>query len=203
MATVESTFLDAFEPPPGPVMRFTVEQYHRMIREGYFDDEARFELLEGWIIPKMTRNPPHDVALVLAQQAFGALVPAGWHLRGQSAVTTAESEPEPDLAVVRGEARDYLDRHPGPGDMALVVEVADSSLGRDRGLKQRIYARARVPSYWIVNLAERVVEVYGGPSGPAPAPGYASRRDHGPDDAVPVVIDGREVGRVAVRDLLP
>jgi Uma2 family endonuclease len=203
MATIESTILDAFEPPPLPVMRFSVEQYHRMIREGYFDEEDRFELLEGWIVPKMTRKPPHDVAIGLAQDALQGLVPEGWHIRGQSALTTAESEPEPDLAVVRGRRRDYVERHPGPGDMALVVEVADSSLSRDRGIKQRIYARARVPVYWIINLVDRVIEVYDEPTGPAASPSFANRRDFGPGDAVPVVLDGREVGHIAAGDLLP
>jgi Uma2 family endonuclease len=203
MATVESTFLSMFEPPPVPVIRFSVAQYHRLIDQGYFNDDDRFELLEGWIVPKMTRNPPHDVAIDLATDVLRNLTPRGWRVRGQSAVTTAESEPEPDLAVVRGDARDYVERHPGPGDMALVVEVADSSLGRDRGIKKRIYARAGVPVYWIVNLAERIVEVYTDPTGPGEAPTFANRRDFGPDEAVPVVIDGREVGRVVARDLLP
>lgn len=203
MATVETAVLNDFEPPPVPVMRFTVDRYHRMIRDGLFVEDDRFELLEGWIVPKMPPNPPHDVAIDLATEALRALVPPGWRVRGQSAVTTAESEPEPDLAVVRGHARDYLQRHPGPDDLALVVEVADSSLARDRGIKRRIYARAGVPVYWVVNLVERIVEVYSGPTGPNDAPTYDHRRDFGPDDAIPVILDGREVGVVVARDLLP
>ena len=149
-----------FEPPPVPVRRFSVDEYHRLIRDGYFDDRERIELLEGWIVPKMTKNPAHDVAIDLGQEVLRGVVPGGWRVRGQSAVTTKDSEPEPDLAVVRGQVRDYRDRHPGPGDMALVVEVADSSLSRDRGLKLRIYAKAGVPVYWIVNLVDGLVEVY-------------------------------------------
>jgi hypothetical protein len=83
------------------------------------------------------------------------------------------------------------------------VEVADSSLRRDRDLKKRIYARAAIPSYWIVNLADRRIEVYTAPSGPGASPDYAERADYAAEDAVPVVIEGREVGRVAVGMVLP
>ena len=82
------------------------------------------------------------------------------------------NEPEPDLCVVRGESDDYTDRHPGPGDIALIVEVAESSLSRDRGEKGENYGRAGIPVYWIVNLVDRRLEVYSNPTGgvyPAPA----------------------------------
>ncbi|MBI4601156.1 MAG: Uma2 family endonuclease [Planctomycetes bacterium] len=117
-------------------------------------------------------------------------------------ITTAESEPEPDLAVVRGPASRYARSHPGPEDVAFLVEVADTTLVRDRGFKGRIYARARVPIYWIVNLVDRQIEVYTGPSGPAEEPGFSSRRDYSLGEAVPVVLEGREIGRIAVKDLL-
>ncbi len=191
---------DPFEPPPVPVRRFSVDEYHRLIRDGYFDAGERIELLEGWIVPKMTRNPPHDVAIDLAQEALRGLVPGGWRVRGQSAVTTIDSEPEPDLAIVRGRARDYRDRHPGPEDMALVVEVADSSLGRDRGLKLRIYARAGVPVYWIVNLVDQSIEVYTDPDGSGV---YLRRQDYRAGERLPLVLDGREVGPVDPAALLP
>lgn len=105
--------------------------------------------------------------------------------------------------IVRGETRDYRDRHPGPEDVALIVEVADSTLERDRGVKRIVYARAGIPVYWIIKVLERVLEVYCDPSGPGEDTDYRRRRDYGVSDLVPVVIDGREVGRVAVRDLLP
>ena len=126
------------------------------------------------------------------------MVPAGWVVRGPHPVTTPDSEPEPDVAVVRGTHRDYFQRHPTPADSALVVEVANTSLRYDRGIKRRIYARARVPAYWIVVLAERCVEAYTDPSGPAAEPGYAVARRYADGERVPVVIDGREVGTVPI-----
>lgn len=101
------------------------------------------------------------------------------------------------------ETRAYQTRHPGPQEAALVVEVADATLRRDRTLKLRIYARASVPVYWIVNLIDRQIEVYTDPTGPAEQPSYGQHRDYGPADDAPLVLDGREVGRVAVREVLP
>lgn len=191
--------------PEFPVRRFTVEEYHRLIDDGFFADDERFELLEGWITPKMTRNPPHDVAIGLIQDQLQARLPAGWHLRVQMALTTIESEPEPDLLVVRGSRRDYLKRHPGPGDVALVIEVADSSLDRDRVLKARIYARAGIPHYWVVNLATSRVEVYSHPTGPLiqGEPSYQDRADVDATGELGLWIDDREHARFPVAELLP
>jgi Uma2 family endonuclease len=105
--------------------------------------------------------------------------------------------------VLRGDDDDYRDRLPEPRDVALVVEVADTSLGRDQQEKKRTYARAAIPIYWIINLSGQRIEVYSDPTGPDTLPDYRQRRDYGPDDAVPVVIEGREIGRLAARDLLP
>ena len=107
------------------------------------------------------------------------------------------------VTIVRGETRQYLDRHPGPQDVALVVEVADSSLQRDRSLKKRLYAEARIPVYWIVNLLANQIEVYSEPSGPHEQPDYQQQQIYGLADTVPVVIEGSEVGRLLVQDLLP
>ena len=202
MATVTELELDP-TPPPYPVKRFTVEEYHRMIDAGVFADDDRFELLEGWIIPKMSRNPPHDALLMLIQRVLFRALPPGWDTRNQSALTTKESEPEPDLVVVRGDGRDYFNRHPGPADIALAIEVSESSLDRDRTLKSRIYARAGVPIYWIVIVAERRVEVHGDPTGPTKAPSYRSKTVVGPDRELSLVLDGREVARIAAKDILP
>src|SRR4051794_17419762 len=95
---------------------------------------------------------------------------------------TADSEPEPDIMAVRAEAAEREDRHPEPSEVALVVEVAESSLRRDRGTKKRLYARAGIVVYWIVNLAERQIEVYTEPTGPVKKPEYRRRQDYGPAD---------------------
>lgn len=190
-------------PPPYPLYRFSVDDYHRMIEVGILTEDDPVELLEGWVVLKMPRNPPHDGTIQIATEALRQRLPPGWQLRVQSALTTDDSEPEPDFAVVRGDARTYLRRHPGPQDTALVIEVADTTLTRDRQDKARIYARASLARYWIINLNAPQVEVYTDPSGPDPNPGYRQRQDYDLQVAVPLVIDGQERGPVPVRDLLP
>jgi Uma2 family endonuclease len=189
--------------PDEPIFRLSVAQYRAMAELGILTEEDPVELLEGWLVQKRTKNPPHTVACHLMQEALRPRLPAGWFIAAQAPVTTLDSEPEPDLTLVRGQVRDYIDRHPGSPDVALLVEVADSSLSQDQGIKKRLYARSGFPAYWIVNLVDHRIEVYTDPTGPAEAPDYRERRDYGPDDAVPVVLDGAEVGTLMVRDLLP
>jgi Uma2 family endonuclease len=189
--------------PDDLIWRLSVGQYHEMIRTGILTADDPVELLEGWLVYKMPKNPPHRISTRLAQQALEAVVPAGLYVDTQEPITLNDSEPEPDVMIVRGETRDYRNRHPGPEDVALIVEVADSTLERDRGVKRMIYARAGIAVYWIINVLERVLEVYYEPSGMTEDADYRQRRDYGLPDSVPVMIDGLEVGRVAVRDLLP
>jgi Uma2 family endonuclease len=179
-----------------------VDQYHEMIRTGILTDDDPVELLEGGLVRKMPKNPPHRLATRLTYKALEGLVPAGWYVDAQEPVTLEDSEPEPDVMVVRGDPRHYRDRHPGPADLALVVEVADTTLERDRTSKKGVYARAAIPVYWILNLPDGRLEVYTDPSGPAGQPDYRQCQVYGPSDAVPVVIDGQLVGHLAVRDLL-
>jgi Uma2 family endonuclease len=195
--------LDSFEPPPGPVKRFTVAEYHALIRTGVFVEGDPYELLEGWIAPKMTRNPPHDVAIELLDAALRPLLPRGRRIRIQSAITTGDSEPEPDLAVVHGVPRDYLGHHPGPTEIALLVEVAEASLDRDRHWNARIYARAGIATYWLINLVEDRVEVFTDPTGPDASPRYRQTRILARGDALALEIAGQAIGELAVADLLP
>jgi Uma2 family endonuclease len=204
--------LDEISPPPAEastvlpgelLWRFSVDQYHEMIRAGIFGDDDPVELLEGWLVAKMPKNPPHGAVTVLLLQALQRILPEGWFVRPQEPVTTAESEPEPDTAVIRGDCRDYVTRHPGPEDAALVIEVADSSVQRDSVLKKRIYARAGVPVYWIVNLQAVRVEVYTSPSGPTEAPDYAERQYFAGSEQIPVSLDGRLVGHIPAQSILP
>ena len=174
-----------------------------MIQTGLLTEDDPVELLEGWLVPKMARNPPHDIALELAVEMIRPCLPSGWRIRVQSAITLSDSEPEPDVAVVCGPVRSHVSRHPGPAEVGLLVEVADSSLVHDRTEKGRVYARAGILVYWIVNLVDALVEVYTSPSGPATTPGYGQRQDYRPGDLVPLVIGGQQVGQVAVQDLLP
>jgi Uma2 family endonuclease len=193
-------------PPAVPsdlIWRFSVREYHEMIRAGILDEDAPVELLDGWLVTKMMKNPPHSAATDLVRYALERIVPKGWYVRSQDAITLAQSEPEPDAAVVRGDRRTYVDRHPGPEDVALVVEVADASLHRDRTSKKRLYAQAGIPVYWIVDLVERRVEVYTDPSGATDQPDYREHRTFGKSEEVPLVVAGREVGRIAASAMLP
>jgi Uma2 family endonuclease len=192
-------------PPPSSVSdlidtsetlyRLSVEEYERI---GELLDDPRVELIDGLLVAKMTQKPPHVVACELTREAIAIATPSGWHLREAKPVRLAKSEPEPDFSLVRGKARDYVDRHPGPADIALVVEVADSSLAKDRR-RTRSYGPAGIPVYWIVNLVDRRIEVY---SHPVPD-GYGLRVEYAPGSDVPLVIDGVTVGWIAVADMLP
>jgi Uma2 family endonuclease len=203
MSTIIPPLVKLGSAPPLPVRRFTVDEYHRMLQSGIIPVGERCELLDGWIVLKMTRSPLHDLALGLVEDEIGRRLPQSWFRRGQSAVTTTESEPEPDLAVVRGRRREYDTHHPGPAAIGLIVEIADSSLSQDRTVKGPLYARAGIPIYWIVNLVDRILEVYTDPTGPDPNPAYRQRQDYPVGVLVPLVLDGTEIDRIPVADLLP
>jgi Uma2 family endonuclease len=183
--------------------RFSVAEYHNLIRMGVLTEDDNLELIEGYLVHKMSRNPPHDSTLQKLNRRLMRLLPTGWDVRIQSAITLSDSEPVPDAAVVRGDERSFDSRHPGPADVGIVIEVADSTLPGDRTDKGRVYARANIPEYWIVNLVDGQVEVYTLPSGPGVTPGYASRQDYPAGTAVPLNLDGRSVGTLPVADLLP
>ncbi len=193
----------AVPPPTYLLRRLSVSEYHQMIQVGILTEDDPVELLEGWLVKKMPRNPPHDSTIDELHELLRSLLPAGWRVRVQSAITTGDSEPEPDLAVAPGPASRYADHHPGPAEIAFVIEVADSSLSRDWQEKSRLYARAGIVCYWIVNLPDRQVEVYTQPTGPAEQPHYQQRQHFSEADRVPVVIGGQVVGEVAVAQILP
>lgn len=186
-----------------PVRRFTVAEYHRMIEQGFFARDERCELLEGWIVSQVPKNPPHDAHVAVTRRALDRRLSGGWHVRVQSAITTSHSQPQPDIGVVRGDEMDYNLRHPEAADIALVAEVSSSTLNDDRTVMGRIYAHAGVPTYWIVNLIDRQVEVYEQPSGPVQAPSYGRHKAFVPGEAIPFVVAGKDVGPVPVNELLP
>ena len=189
--------------PPFPVRLFSVEEYHRLIRTGLLTEEDRVELLDGWITPKMTHSPMHDAVVDLVAEAINRKLPKGWRTRVQSATTTSTSEPQPDVAVVRGTARDYLLKHPGPDETGLIIEVADTSLRIDRTLKLRIYAKAGIAVYWIVNLTDRQIEVSRNPTVTGRQATYSDQEVYRAGDSIPLMLDGRRVAALAAADLLP
>jgi Uma2 family endonuclease len=170
--------------------RFTIEQYERLGEVGILSKADGVVLLDGLVVKKMTEGPRHVMAKHRVFKALEAVLPAGWHARMESPVQLPRprrrpSEPEPDVAVVRGSLDDYANRHPGPADTALVIEVADNSLEEDRRALAR-YAYHRIPCVWIVNLRSDTVELYAGPSGPCHKPGY-DRSDEKSGDGVGIL----------------
>ncbi len=201
--------------PPGPppiqtalaqmatFRRFTVAEYHELIRIGVLTTEDRVELIDGYLVNKMPQNDPHASTVMRLAEDLFRNVPVGWQARSQLPITLANGEPEPDGAVVRGGRRTYDTRKPTGTDFGIVIEVSDSTLAFDRRFKMAEYAGAGIPVYWIVNLIDERVEVYTSPDPTADPPAYRTRTDHAHGQSVPLVLDGTTVASIPVADLLP
>jgi Uma2 family endonuclease len=185
---------------PGPPFRMSLEKYEAMVDAGVLTKRDKVHLINGVLVAKMAPNDSHATVDILCHDALAAVIPPGWHVRADKPLRLPpDSKPEPDQAVVRGAARDYARRTPGGDDVGLVVEVADTILKEDRAMAL-VYGAAGIPVYWIINVNGRQVEVYtlrqrGG--------GYGKPRVFKAGQSVPVVLDGVEVGRIAVADILP
>jgi Uma2 family endonuclease len=178
---------------PRPLL-WTCAEFHRFGDMGMFEGR-RAMLVHGVILEEGPMNPPHAIALGLAEEAIRTAFGAGWWLRQQSPLVLGlDIDPEPDLAVVPGRPRDYAG-HPTTAN--LVVEVADSSLDFDTNEKRLLYARAAIPDYWVVDLNGRRLLVYRDPRGGD----YATQQVLGPADAVAPLAAPAAAVRVA--DLLP
>ena len=184
------------------IYQMTPRQYRKAIDAGVFGDK-RVELLGG--IPfVMSQNPPHSFAsrrLLVALQALAAL--PRWVVDKEVTLELGSWRPLADDAVLRGPDTIYSNRLPRARDVALLVEISDTTYAKDSGPKLRRYATFRIPVYWIVDLNRRIVEVRTGPFGKGKQAGYALCHTYREGDRVPVELDGQEVGRVAVSDLLP
>jgi Uma2 family endonuclease len=188
---------------PSPLYRMTIDEYEAMVASGAFRGRNRFHLINGYLVEKMTQHPPHTVADIRCGRELDRVIPKGWHVRPGKPIRIPrpgrDSEPEPDRCVARGRAERYDQRHPGPEDIALVAEIADSSLADDREYATNLYGPAGIPVCWIVDVNARRVEVYTGP-GPK---GYRSTEVFKEGQFIPVVIGGRVCGRIAVNNILP
>lgn len=180
-------------PATPPRMRWTRERYDQCVEAGIFTTRDPIELLDGEIFTMSPQYSPHATAVLLVEEALRAAFSPDCHVRSQLPIALdGQSEPEPDLTVVKGGPRDYTDAHPSKAE--LIVEVADSSLEYDRTRKLAAYARAGVPEYWIINLPDHVVEVFRQPR-PGTAdyalkevlrPGQSLAPAARPDSAIPV-----------------
>ena len=134
-------------------------EYDRLVETGFFQPGDKVELIGGQLVVAEPQGSRHAATVSLVTDALRAAFGAGWYIMVQAPVALDdESEPEPDVAVVHGSARDYRDAHPSLP--LLAVEVSESSLALDRAHKASLYARAGVPDYWIVNIEAGVVEIY-------------------------------------------
>lgn len=183
--------------------RISVAEYHELIRLNFLTTDDKIELIDGYMVNKMPQNDPHHSTVGRLTEDLVRLVPNGWRVRVQLPITLANSEPEPDGAVVRGDRRTYDQRAPAGSDFGIVVEIAESSLRFDRVIKLPLYAAAGIPVYWIVNLIDSQVEVYTDPDPTADPPAYRTRTDYAPGQDVPLVLDGQAVATIPVADLLP
>ena len=152
-----ANLLDDPMAPLLPIHRFTIEQYHQMSELGVLTAEDRVELLEGLIVEKMNQRPIHGFIVCLLNEWFQQQLQPGWIVRCQLPITTDRSEPEPDLAILKGAHGDFRDKHPNGTDCRLVIEVADTSLDNDRA-KAALYRDAGVQEYWIINVRGKVLE---------------------------------------------
>lgn len=198
-----ATVPTSFQIPPYPIWKFSVTDYHRLIDIGVLDENDRVELLEGWLVPKMSHGPLHDISVELAHERIRQVLPNGWRLRVQSAITTGDSEPEPDLAIVRGDIRTAPRRHPLPTEIGLLIEVADTTLQNDRLRKTEIYGRAGILNYWIINLQDRQIECFSQPTGPISKAGYNQSDILLPGDQLPLELDGSGVATLDPAEFLP
>jgi Uma2 family endonuclease len=191
------------EPSPEPIFRLSVKQYHAMIDAGVLSDDDPVELLEGMLVFKMPKKPQHRLALRKLYKALSPLLPADYFLQTQEPITLDDGEPEPDAAIIKGADEDFALRHPSPREVPVVIEVADTTLGRDRGIKLRSYASASIPVYWIVDLVGRAIEVYQVPQSASAPPGYAERKRFGENETIPVILLGTTIGEIEVKNVLP
>ena len=171
---------------------YTVDEYFALVETGQLAEDDRVELLEGVIVGKSPQTPRHATAVTLAQKVLDGVFAGDLVFNQRPFIASIRSAPEPDVIVIRGQIRDFADRH--PSEALLVVEVAHSSLTQDRLSKSRIYAAAGVPEYWIVNLPDEVLEVYRSPDREARLYGETQVLNrsavvtplHAPDAQVPV-----------------
>jgi Uma2 family endonuclease len=143
--------------------RFTVEEYYRLAEHGILSPEQRVELIEGEVVDMTPAGSRHAMCVVRLTELFYLRLAGRMHAAIQNPIRLgAHSEPQPDVAVLR--FADYSEAHPGPEDVLLVIEVADTSLLYDRRIKAALYGQAGIREYWLVNLEAESIELFRRPT---------------------------------------
>jgi Uma2 family endonuclease len=202
---IDGEVIDRYEDPDPRLHRWTEEEYDRLAEIGLFDGK-RVELIAGRVIEMSAMNRPHVRAVKRAVRVFEAAFGEGWFVQSQAPLNLDEldetSKPEPDVAVIAGDEDDYVDEHPDTA--ALILEVSDSTYRYDSSKKASLYARARIPDYWILNLKERQLEVRRRPVPDAAVPFWFSYAEEEVFKAGEYVSPlARPDVKIAVADLLP
>lgn len=145
-------------------MKFTVDSYYKMAEHGLLGKDRQVELINGDIIDMSPINSKHAGTVDLIAEELIIQFQKKAIVRVQNPLPIAmDSEPEPDVALVKYQSHRYRDDHPTPKDVILLIEVADSSLIFDRNVKKALYAEAGIPEYWIINLADEQIEIFQNP----------------------------------------
>ncbi|APW59549.1 Uma2 family endonuclease [Paludisphaera borealis] len=200
MATKTPTTTDACRRP----YRFTIKQLERMIETGVIPDSTDVELVRGKLY-RMTKYEPHNFTVAMMARRLGRMFPEEeFTVREEKSMSHDQrSMPEPDIAVVRGRLEDFRPRPPSTSEAVLLVEVCQSTKRADYHDKLSLYAEGGAPTYWIVDLDARTVTVHADPMSQGARSIYSRVEAFADDASVPVVFDGRELGRIVVKDVLP
>lgn len=168
---------------------FSVAEYHQMAEMGILKPMERVELIEGQIIQMAAKNSPHSAVTKRVSDILRSLLDSFADIRVQEPVHLNDySEPEPDIALVIIDERDYYDRHPISNEVFLVIEVADSTLSFDLGTKAESYAQAGISEYWVIDIKQQRIIIHHLPS----SGGYQSKT---------VVIAGTQLSLLAFPDI--
>ena len=192
-------------PPSDVPYRLSSDEFFRMIEAEVFDPDRRIYLWDGRIYEAMAKTVPHFVSTSNVFLTLMRVLPPGWFPSPENPLRIAEDRaPLPDFSVVRGVPNDYgrQGRHPDSNDVGLVVEVALTSVKIDTGAKLEAYAKASVPTYWVVNLVTRKVLVGTEPRVEGGVGTYGIVRAYDEGESFPLRLDGREVAQIQVNELL-
>ena len=143
--------------------RFTITEYHRLADLDFFTEDDRVELIKGEIIKMAAKGKAHSVCNTRLYRELFKLLEEKATIRGQEPIIINDSEPEPDLTIVKNTPDDYFLNHPIQSDIFLIIEVADSSLKYDQEVKLFLYSEAGISDYWIFNLMDYYLECYSDP----------------------------------------
>jgi Uma2 family endonuclease len=204
------SILEESDAAAAKVLPLTIDQYHRMIEAGILQEGEPIELIDGLLVRKdrsaigedpMTVGHAHRLAVTKLLTLAARLHQFNCHVYSQNPIAIPpRQEPEPDGAIVRGAPADYRDRHPGPGDVWCVIEVAETSLAYDRTTKQRVYAEAGIAQYLLVNIPEQQIEIY---EGPLPEGRFQMRRVASAADSIRILLGPGQHLEIPGSDLLP